>query len=184
MVYQDSWYNCFKRTFFDNGVPMQLVINGQQYDVPDSPTRPLLWVIRDELGLTGTKVGCAAGICGACTVHIDGVAMRSCQTQLDSVAGKQITTIEGMATLNPDGGVTLHPVQQAFLEAQVPQCSWCMSGQMMTAAAFLATTPVPTDEQIIEAMRKNYCRCGCYVRIKSAVRNAAELIAAGQEALV
>jgi isoquinoline 1-oxidoreductase subunit alpha len=160
---------------------MNVSINGQQYAVPDSPARPLLWVIRDELGLTGTKVGCAAGICGACTIHIDGVATRSCQTQVATVAGKQITTIEGMATLDPSGATTLHPVQQAFLAAQVPQCSWCMSGQMMTAAAFLANTPTPTDQQIIEAMRKNYCRCGCYVRIKAAIHEAAILLANPQE---
>lgn len=163
---------------------MELQINESTFQVPDSPSRPLLWVLRDELGLTGTKVGCAAGFCGACTVHLDGVATRACQTPLAAAAGKQIRTIEGMATIAADGVVRLHPVQQAFLNAQVPQCSWCMSGQMMTAAAFLASTPAPSDEQIIVAMNKNYCRCGCYARIKSAVRQAATLVAAEQERVV
>jgi isoquinoline 1-oxidoreductase subunit alpha len=160
---------------------MNLTINGETYDIAETPTRPLLWVIRDELGLTGTKIGCAAGICGACTIHIDGVAARACQTALSAVAGKQITTIEGIADVAADGSTILHPVQQAFLNAQVPQCSWCMSGQMMTAAAFLANNSAPTDQQIIEAMRANYCRCGCYARIKGAVRDAAALIASQQE---
>ncbi len=160
---------------------MQLAINGTLFEVADTPARPLLWVLRDELGLTGTKVGCAAGFCGACTIHVDGVASRACQTPLAAVAGKQVRTIEGMAEVRADGSVTLHPVQQAFLDAQVPQCSWCMSGQMMTAAAFLANTPAPSDEQIIAAMNKNYCRCGCYARIKVAVREAATLLANEQE---
>lgn len=160
---------------------MQLTINGTVYEVPDSPARPLLWVIRDELGLTGTKVGCAAGFCGACTVHLDGQAVRSCQTALAAVAGRPIRTIEGMAQQLPDGTLKLHPVQQAFLEAQVPQCSWCMSGQMMTAAAFLAQTAAPSAEQIDEAMTENYCRCGCYVRIRTAVANAAVLIAGADQ---
>jgi isoquinoline 1-oxidoreductase subunit alpha len=160
---------------------MNITINGKAYEIAETPTRPLLWVIRDELGLTGTKIGCAAGICGACTIHIDGVAARACQTALSDLEGKQITTIEGIASIAADGTTTLHPVQQAFLNAQVPQCSWCMSGQMMTAAAFLANTTAPSDDQIIEAMRKNYCRCGCYARIKVAVRDAAALIASQQE---
>jgi isoquinoline 1-oxidoreductase alpha subunit len=143
-----------------------------------------LWVIRDELGLTGTKVGCAAGFCGACTVHIDGQAQRACQIALADAAGHTIRTIEGMAEQISDGSRKLHPVQQAFLEAQVPQCSWCMSGQMMTAAAFLANTPAPTPEQITAAMTKNYCRCGCYVRIRTAVAKAAELLAAEQAGTV
>ncbi|GAB4113624.1 MAG: (2Fe-2S)-binding protein [Roseiflexaceae bacterium] len=157
---------------------MQLKINGQSYEVPESPARPLLWVIRDELGLTGTKVGCAAGFCGACTIHLNGQAVRSCQTPLSAAADAEIRTIEGLAEYAADGSITsLHPVQQAFLDAQVPQCSWCMSGQMMTAAAFLAATPTPTDSQITSAMTNNYCRCGCYARIRVAVRNAAELLA-------
>jgi isoquinoline 1-oxidoreductase subunit alpha len=163
---------------------MQLNINGVAYEVPESPARPLLWVLRDELGLTGTKVGCAAGFCGACTIHIDGVATRSCQTPLASASGAQITTIEGLAERGADGSVALHPVQQAFLDAQVPQCSWCMSGQMMTAAAFLAQADAPTDDEIVEAMRRNYCRCGCYARIRVAVRAAAEQLAAERGAQV
>jgi isoquinoline 1-oxidoreductase alpha subunit len=160
---------------------MQLIINGEEYTVEDSPSRPLLWVLRDELGLTGTKFGCGAGFCGACTVHIDGTPQRSCITPLESAAGAEIRTIEGLATINADGSLKLHPVQQAFLDAQVPQCSWCMSGQMMTAAAFLEATPNPSREEVVEAMSQNYCRCGCYVRIKAAVLQAAQLVAVAQE---
>jgi isoquinoline 1-oxidoreductase alpha subunit len=150
---------------------VELLINGQRYEIAAEPARPLLYVLRDELGLTGTKFGCGAGHCGACTVHIDGQAVKSCQTPLTTAAGAAITTIEGLAD-----GEQLHPVQQAFLDEQVPQCGWCMSGQMMQAAALLQTTPEPTDEQISAAMSQNYCRCGCYVRIKRAVGRAAELL--------
>ncbi|WP_298406548.1 (2Fe-2S)-binding protein [uncultured Chloroflexus sp.] len=153
---------------------MEVLINGQPYTVADEPVRPLLYVLRDELGLTGTKFGCGAGICGACTVHINGVATRSCQTMITTLAGAHITTIEGLAE-----GERLHPVQQAFLELQVPQCGWCMSGQMMTAAALLANNPNPTHDEMIAAMRYNYCRCGAYARIARAVRRAAELIKEG-----
>jgi isoquinoline 1-oxidoreductase alpha subunit len=153
---------------------MELTINGAAYQVADAPARLLLWVLRDELGLTGTKFGCGAGICGACTVHLDGVAARSCQTLVEAAAGKRITTIEGLAA-----EAELHPVQRAFLEEQAPQCGYCMSGQMMTAAAFLAENPAPTDEQITAAMSYNYCRCGTYVRIKRAVARAAALQAEG-----
>lgn len=153
---------------------MEVLINGQPYTVADEPARPLLYVLRDELGLTGTKFGCGAGICGACTVHINGVATRSCQTMITTLAGAHITTIEGLAE-----GERLHPVQQAFLELQVPQCGWCMSGQMMTAAALLANNPNPTHDEMIAAMRYNYCRCGAYARIARAVRRAAELIKEG-----
>jgi isoquinoline 1-oxidoreductase alpha subunit len=156
---------------------MRLTINGRSVEVADSPARLLLWVLRDELGLTGTKFGCGAGICGACTVQIDGVARRACQLTLDQVASADIRTIEGMAQPGADGRPALHPVQQAFITTQAPQCSWCMSGQMMTADALLRTNPNPTDAQIVEAMSGNYCRCGCYVRIKSAVREAARLLA-------
>ena len=157
---------------------MELKINNETYEVSDErPFRPLLWVLRDELGLTGTKFGCGAGICGACTVHVDGVATRSCVTQVSTVADKEIRTIEGMASTLPDGTLQLHPVQQAFLEGQVPQCSWCMSGQMMTAAAFLEENPQPNREEITEAMKNNYCRCGCYVRVRDAVGDAATKIA-------
>lgn len=154
---------------------MQLEINDQLYEIKEDPPRLLLWVLRDELGLTGTKFGCGAGICGSCTVHVDGIATRACVTVLQDVAGKKIRTIEGLAQAQPDGTMQLHAVQQAFLEEQVPQCSWCMSGQMMTAAAFLAQNATPTDDQIVEAMGNNYCRCGCYGRLRRAVARAAEI---------
>lgn len=150
---------------------MQLKINGEIREVADGD-RLLLWTLRDELGLTGTRFGCGAGICGVCTVHVDGVATRSCLIPLSAVAGKEIRTIEGLAD-----GEALHPVQQAFLDQQVPQCGWCMSGQIMTAAAFLAQNPEPSDAEIVQALGNNYCRCGCYVRIKTAVQQAAAAMA-------
>jgi isoquinoline 1-oxidoreductase alpha subunit len=153
---------------------MQLTINGETRTVKDNPDIPLLWVLRDELGLTGTKFGCGVGICGACTVHIDGQAARSCITTLAMAEGKDIRTIEGLATIDTDGARTLHAVQQAFIDEQVPQCGWCMSGQIMTAAAFLEQNPSPSGDEIIEAMGQNYCRCGCYVRIFSAVEKASQ----------
>jgi len=152
---------------------MRLQINDQTYTVPDSPNRLLLWVLRDELGLTGTKFGCGAGICGSCTVHLDGVASRSCLIPLNAVEGRAIRTIEGLAVPGNDGP-RLHPIQQAWLDEQVPQCGWCQSGQIMTAAAFLHATPNPTEAQVVEAMSGNYCRCGTYARIKRAVLRAAE----------
>ncbi len=153
---------------------MELKINGQSYDVDLPDGEMLLWAIRDTVGLTGTKFGCGIGICGSCTVHIDGEARRSCITPASTVEGSEITTIEGLATIDEDGTETLHPVQQAFIDEQVPQCSWCMSGQMMQAAAFLNDNPSPSNEDITDAMNNNYCRCGCYVRIKAAVAKAAE----------
>jgi len=156
---------------------MQLTINGKPYEIADDPTALLLWVLRDELGLTGTKFGCGVGLCGACTVHVDGVATRACLTTAAAVAGKGVRTIEGLAAISADGTITLHPVQQAFIDAQVPQCGWCMSGQIMTAAAFLTATPTPSEAELVEAMANNYCRCGCYVRIKRAVISAAEQLA-------
>ena len=152
---------------------MNLRINGTEYQVADNLGALLIYVLRDELGLTGTKIGCAAGFCGSCTVLVDGVATRSCITPLALVEGAEITTIEGLTQLADDGTLTLHPVQQAFIDAQVPQCGWCMSGQIMTAAAFLQTNPAPTEDEIVEAMADNYCRCGCYHRIKQAVLDAA-----------
>jgi isoquinoline 1-oxidoreductase alpha subunit len=149
---------------------MKLTINGQEKEVGDNPAMPLLWALRDELGLTGTKYGCGVGLCGSCTVHIDGEAARSCVTLLSAVEGKEIRTIEGLA---PAEGA-LHPVQQAFIDEQTPQCGWCMSGQIMTAAAFLAANPAPSREEIVEAMGENYCRCGTYTRIYKAVEKAAE----------
>lgn len=155
---------------------MKLTINDDVYEVADGSSRQLLWVLRDELGLSGTKFGCGAGICGACTVHVNGVPTRSCITPLIAVQeGDTIRTIEGLHTVDADGTIELHPVQAAFLEHQVPQCSWCMSGQMMTAAAFLESNPAPEPDEIVQAMSRNYCRCGCYHRIKRAVARAAEL---------
>lgn len=161
---------------------MQLKINGTVIEVAGQPETPLLWVLRDEIGLTGTKYGCGLGICGACTVHVDGKAQRSCVTPLAAVAAADIRTIEGLATPNADGSVALHPVQQAFIDEQTPQCGWCMSGQIMTAAAFLATNPTPSEEEIVQAMGNNLCRCGCYVRIKAAVTTASQQMASRQVA--
>jgi isoquinoline 1-oxidoreductase alpha subunit len=151
---------------------MEITVNGGSYLVDSDLSEMLLWVLRDELGLTGTKYGCGIGMCGSCTVQVAGVATRSCITPLAAVAGREIRTIEGLAETE----AVLHPVQQAFLDAQVPQCSWCMSGQMMTAAAFLSRNPDPTDEEITDAMARNYCRCGCYVRIKVAIAKAAQMM--------
>jgi isoquinoline 1-oxidoreductase alpha subunit len=153
---------------------MKLIVNGEEKTVQDNPSMPLLWVLRDELQLTGTKFGCGVGICGACTVHVDGQAARACITPLSAVEGKDIRTIEGLAAADGSGAQALHVVQQAFIDEQVPQCGWCMSGQIMTAAAFLEENPAPSSEEIIEAMGQNYCRCGCYVRIFAAVQKAAE----------
>ena len=155
---------------------MKLTINGKEYEVPDSPNRVLLWTLRDELGLIGTKFGCGVGICGSCTVNINGKAVRSCITPLNEVDG-EIRTVEGLANQLEDGTIELHPVQQAFIDNQVPQCSWCMSGQMMTAVSFLGENSAPSEDEIVEAMSNNYCRCGCYHRIKTAVADAATLIA-------
>jgi len=155
---------------------MELRINGQTYNVELPEGEMLLWAIRDTVGLTGTKFGCGIGICGACTVHIDGQSARACVTPANTAEGKEITTIEGLVTLDDDGNEVLHPVQQAFIDEQVPQCSWCMSGQMMQAAAFLQENPSPTTDDITSAMNNNYCRCGCYVRIKSAVAKAADMM--------
>ena len=147
---------------------MKLRVNGKSYQVADKPDRPLLWVLRDELGLTGTKYSCGEGICGSCEVHLDGVVTRSCITMLSEIKGRAVRTIEGLAA--SDG--TLHPVQQAFVEEQVPQCGWCMSGQVMRAVAFLEANPNPTERVIVAEMSNNYCRCGTYGRIKRAVSKA------------
>lgn len=149
---------------------MKLRINGEERTITDDPNALLLWVLRDDLAMTGTKFGCGVGICGSCTVHVDGVATRACITPLANVAGKEIRTIEGLAAENGE----LHPVQKAFIEVQVPQCGWCMSGQIMTAVSFLDENPSPSEEEIVEAMGNNYCRCGCYTRILTAVAQAAE----------
>ena len=148
-----------------------LSINGTQHQVDLEPDTPLLWAIRDAVGLTGTKFGCGIAQCGACTVHIDGVAMRSCSVPIAAVAGKKITTIEG---LSPD---SKHPVQQAWLAEDVPQCGWCQSGQIMATAAFLKQNPNPTDADI-DANITNICRCGTYERLRRAIHRAADLMKA------
>jgi isoquinoline 1-oxidoreductase alpha subunit len=141
-------------------------VNGKPANIEAEPDTPLLWVVREHLKLTGTRFGCGSGLCGACTVHVDGRAMRSCQTGLKDVAGKKVTTIEG---LSPDG---THPLQKAWVAEQVPQCGYCQSGQLMSAAALLAKTPKPTDAQIDTAMSGNICRCGTYQRIRRAIHRA------------
>jgi isoquinoline 1-oxidoreductase subunit alpha len=145
-----------------------LRVNGQERAYDGDPSMPLLWYLRDELGLTGTKFGCGAALCGNCTVHVDGNAVRSCVTAMSSVTGKAVTTIEG---LDAKGN---HPVQVAWRELGVPQCGYCQTGQIMQAASFLAKKPAPTDAEISEAMAGNLCRCGCYQRIHAAVRAAAK----------
>jgi len=150
---------------------MELTINGKKQTVTDNPDAILLWVLRDELEMTGTKFGCGVGICGSCTVHVDGEATRACVTPLSNVVGKEIRTIEGLAKVNGD----LHPMQTAFIGAQAPQCGWCMSGQIMTAVSFLNANPNPAEDDIVAAMGNNYCRCGCYTRIYNAVASAAGL---------
>jgi isoquinoline 1-oxidoreductase alpha subunit len=145
-----------------------LQVNGQQHAYDGDPSMPLLWYLRDELAITGTKYGCGVGLCGACTVHIDGKAERSCQVQMSEAAGKSITTIEGLHPRNE------HAVQVAWREVGVPQCGYCQAGQIMQAAALLAVSPAPTDQQILTAMAGNLCRCGCYQRIHAAVRAAAK----------
>ena len=144
-----------------------LLVNGKSQTVDVSPDTPLLWAIREHLKLTGTKFGCGVAQCGACTIHLDGTAVRSCQTTIAQAAGKKITTIEG---LHPQGR---HPLQLAWIAEQVPQCGYCQSGQIMQAASLLAKTPKPTDDEIVAAMSGNICRCATYVRIKRAIKRAA-----------
>jgi isoquinoline 1-oxidoreductase alpha subunit len=146
---------------------MKLTVNGTSHDVDVAADTPLLWVLRDTIGLTGTKFGCGKGLCGSCTVHLDGEATRSCILPVSGVGTKAVTTIEG---LSPDGS---HPLQKAWAEEQVPQCGYCQVGQLMTAAAFLRRTPKPTDADIKGAMAGNLCRCGTYPRIERAIRKAA-----------
>jgi isoquinoline 1-oxidoreductase subunit alpha len=145
---------------------ISLKINGQSHDVDVPGQMPLLWVIRDVVGLTGTKFGCGVGLCGCCTVHVDGAQMRSCVTPVNAVAGKTITTIEAL------GVDRLHPLQQEWIDAQVPQCGYCQSGQLMAASALLKQTPHPTEAQIVQTMT-NICRCCTYNRIKSAIAHVA-----------
>lgn len=145
-----------------------LNINGKEMQVDVDPSTPMLWVLREHLRLVGTKYGCGIAQCGACTVHLNGTAVRSCQLPVSSVGEQEITTIEGLSE-NGD-----HPVQKAWLEVDVPQCGYCQAGQIMNAAAFLKTNPNPSDADIDTAMNGNICRCGTYVRIKKAIRIAAE----------
>jgi isoquinoline 1-oxidoreductase alpha subunit len=147
--------------------PITLSVNGKRVDVDVDPNTPLLWVLRDHLKLVGTKYGCGIAQCGACTVHLDGVAARSCMTPVSRVGSRRITTIEG---LSPDG---THPVQQAWLEHDVAQCGYCQVGQIMSAAALLAQYPSPSDAEIDAAMDGNICRCGTYLRIHAAIKTAA-----------
>jgi len=149
---------------------VSLTINGQTYAATSEPETPLLWVLRDELHMTGTKYGCGIAQCGACTVHVNGQPARSCQLPISSLAGAKITTIEGL-----DGK---HAVQAAWIEHDVPQCGYCQSGQIMAAVALLETSPHPTDEEITSAMNGNICRCGCYQRIRAAIKAAASRSAA------
>jgi isoquinoline 1-oxidoreductase alpha subunit len=157
-------------------MPYQLIVNGKNASVDVSYDMPLLWVLRDVLNLRGTKYGCGMGLCGACTVHLGGRAVRSCVTSITEAAGQPITTVEG---LSPDGS---HPVQLAWQEIDVPQCGYCQAGQIMSAAALLAKIPKPTDADIDSAMNGNLCRCGTYLRIRQAIHKAAAMPAAPKSA--
>lgn len=145
---------------------MKLTVNGVERTFDGDMSMPALWYVRDELGLNGTKYGCGTGLCGSCTVHVDGVAVRGCLTTMESLEGKSVTTIEG---LSKDGN---HPVQVAWRDQNVPQCGFCQTGQIMQAASLLAKKPNPTDQEILDSMSGNICRCGCYQRIVTAVRQA------------
>ena len=153
-------------------------VNGERQTVDVDPAKPLLWVLREQLALTGTKFGCGIAQCGACTVHIDGVAMRSCVTPVSDVDGRQVTTIEGLSSESGE----LHPLQQAWIDHQVPQCGYCQSGQLMSASALLADNPNPSDADIDAAMSGNICRCGMYGRIREAIK-AAGVASASDEPL-
>ena len=148
---------------------MRLTVNGTEYEVDVTADMPLLWVLRDELNITGPKYGCGIAQCGACTVHVDGLAVRSCQLAIGDLAGGEVMTIEGLAQPN-----SLHAVQEAWIEHQVAQCGYCQSGQIMQAASFLDLNPTPTDEDIDTAMSANLCRCGTYPRIRAAIHAAAK----------
>jgi aerobic-type carbon monoxide dehydrogenase small subunit (CoxS/CutS family) len=152
---------------------IKLKVNGVDRSVDVSPDMPLLWVIRETLGLTGTKFGCGEALCGACTVHLDGEAVRSCSTAISEAAGKSVTTIEGLDREYAG------PLQQCWIDQDVPQCGYCQSGQIMSAAVLLRKKPKPTDDDINEGMSENLCRCGTYQRIRNAIRQAAELKAKG-----
>ena len=150
-------------------MPFTLNVNGMAHVVDAEPETPLLWVLRDNIGLTGTKFGCGIAQCGVCTVHIDGQPARACSTSAASAVGREITTIEGLSDDNS------HPVQQAWIEDTVPHCGYCQSGQIMSAAALLSRTPEPSDSEIDTAMAGNLCRCGTYLRIRRAIHRAAEI---------
>jgi len=152
---------------------VSLVVNGTRHEVDVDPNTPILWVLRDHLGLMGTKFGCGIAVCGACTVHLDGDPIRSCVTPLSAAAGKQLLTIEGLSTDRS------HPVQRAWIEEEVPQCGFCQSGQIMSAVALLSKTPKPSDADIDRAMAGNLCRCGTYQRIRRAIKRAADLSGKG-----
>ena len=148
---------------------IKLTVNGKEHEVDAAPDTPLLWVLRDHIGLTGTKYGCGMALCGACTVHLDGKPTPSCVLPVSGVGGRKVTTIEGLSSDRS------HPVQQAWIEIDVPQCGYCQSGQIMSAAALIAENPAPSDEDINRAMDGNLCRCGTYPRIRKAIHRAAEI---------
>ena len=152
----------------------QICVNDRMIDVDAAPDTPLLWVLRDHLAMTGTKYGCGMALCGACTVHLEGVATRSCVLPLSAVGGKRVTTIEGLSADRS------HAVQRAWIELDVPQCGYCQSGQIMSAAALLAVKPDPSDAEIDAAMAGNLCRCGTYPRIRKAIHRAAQLLTPGR----
>ena len=151
---------------------IEFMLNGQAVQTADDPDTPLLWVVRDTFKLKGTKFGCGAALCGACTMHVDGAAVRTCTLPVRAVAGKDVTTIEGLGT--PDD---LHPLQEKWVELSVPQCGYCQPGQIMSAAALLSANPQPTEAEVETAMAGNICRCGCYPRIKSAILAVADDLA-------
>ena len=152
----------------------RLKVNDKTVELQIGPQTPLLWVLREQLGLTGTKFGCGMALCGACTVHVDGIAVRSCVTPVKAVAGRQVRTIEGLSTDRS------HPIQRAWLQVQVPQCGYCQPGQMMSAAALLSVNSNPSDSDIDDAMAGNLCRCGTYARIRKAIHVAAEMVRSGK----
>jgi isoquinoline 1-oxidoreductase subunit alpha len=152
----------------------RLKLNGKSLELKSEPDTPLLWVVREEIGLTGTKFGCGAGLCGACTVHLDGVAVRSCQTPLSAAAGKSVSTVESLSRNNT------HPLQKAWIKHDVPQCGYCQSGQLMSAAALLTKNKNPSDADIDAAMAGNICRCGTYVRVRAAIKTAATDMRSGK----
>ncbi len=150
----------------------EITVNRERHRIEAEPEMPILWVLRDLLGLVGTKFGCGIALCGACTVHVDGQPVRACSFTIDSLGNRDVTTIEGLA----DGDI-LHPLQQAWIDRDVAQCGYCQAGQIMSAAALLAATPNPSDAQIDDALRGNYCRCGTYGRIRQAVHDVAGAVA-------